>query len=494
MSLDILKLSIPKIVEALRSKKLSSKELTSFYLNRVKKLSKLNSYITIMESEALKKAEALDHKGYGVGDSLLKGIPVSIKDIFMFKGFKTTCASKALSNYVSVYDSTVADRLNSAGAVMLGKNNMDEFAMGSSNEHSYYGPVLNPWDEKKVAGGSSGGSAVAVSAALSQISYGTDTGGSVRLPASYTGICALKPTYGRVSRYGVVAFSSSLDQPGPMARNIEDLAIAYDAVAGRDFKDSTTSQRKPENVYLHLEKNIFGKQDNYQGKSIGIPKDFLKDGVSLDVIKSFDEVCSELKKAGFTFKDIDLPNAKHALDVYYIISTGEASSNLARYDGIRYGHRATDFVDLKSLYKASRSESFGDEVKRRIALGTFVLSAGYYDEYFSKAAKVRSLIRQDFDNAYKNCDMILMPTAPTTAFNIGEKISDPLTMYLSDIFTVPVNLASIPSLAFPCGLTSQGMPVGMQLLGKHFDELSLFEVASVIQHKRPDWFNMVSIK
>ena len=494
MSFDITKSSIPKIAVTLREKKVSSKELTEAYLKRIKTYSRLNSYITVMENEALKQAELFDKQGYKNSDSILKGIPVSLKDIFMLKGFKTTCASKMLSNHVSVYDATVTERLKNNGAVILGKNNMDEFAMGSSNEHSFYGPVLNPWNEKMVSGGSSGGSAVAVSAGLSQISYGTDTGGSVRLPASYTGICALKPTYGRVSRYGVVAFSSSLDQPGPMARNIEDLAIAYDAVAGRDVKDSTTSKTSFESVYAYLEKNIFGKQDAYSGKCIGIPKDLLKEGVSPDVLKSFEETVLELKKAGFTFKDIKLPNAKYALDVYYIINPGEASSNLARYDGIRYGYRASDFDDLKGLYKKSRTEGFGDEVKRRIALGTFVLSAGYYDAYFAKAAKVRRLIRLDFENAYKECDLVLVPTAPTTAFKIGEKTSDPLTMYLSDIFTVPVNLAGIPSLAFPVSVSSDGLPVGMQLLGKHFDEKTLFEVASVMQHKRPDWFNRVSVE
>lgn len=494
MSVNVLSSSILDLNKALAEKRISCRELTEFYIKRAKGHSELNAYISIMEEDALKRAELLDKEGFTKGSSVLRGIPVSLKDIFMMKGHRTTCASRMLSEHVSVYDATVTERLKEKGAVIIGKNNMDEFAMGSSNEHSFYGPVLNPWDRTRVAGGSSGGSAVAVSAGLSQISYGTDTGGSVRLPASYTNICALKPTYGRVSRYGVIAFASSLDQPGPMARNVEDLAVAFDAVAGHDKNDSTTSTKSYESILEHIKNNVKGKEQQYSRKCIGIPSDLLKEGLDKDVLKNFEAVVDVLKNAGFSFKEIKLPHAKYALDVYYIINTGEASSNLARYDGIRYGYRSSESKDLKGLYTSSRSGGFGEEVKRRIVLGTFVLSAGYYDAYFIKAAKVRRLIRQDFENAYKACDVILLPTAPTTAFKIGEKISDPMTMYLSDMYTVPINLASIPSLSFPSGFGPDKMPIGMQILGKHFDERSLFETAWIIQKERPDWFNKVSVE
>jgi len=493
MIVDVLRSSIPDIAKMLRGKKISCRELTNVFLKRIKDSTKLNAFITVMEKESVSRSEAIDKEGIKNSDDILKGVPVSLKDIFLVEGVRNTCASKILENYVAPYDATVTKRLKDRGAVVLGKTNMDEFAMGSSNENSFFGPVLNPWDNKKVAGGSSGGSAVAVSAGLSQISFGTDTGGSVRLPASYNGILALRPTYGRVSRYGMVAFSSSLDQAGPMARNVDDLAIAYDAVSGVDHKDSTTSKKGPSNVYEHLIKNMAGKEKTFS-RCIGIPRHLIEKGVDPEVASSMDEVIAALKKLGFKFKDIELPHAKYALDVYYIISPAEASSNLSRFDGVRYGYRSKGYKDLDGLYKSSRREGFGDEVKRRIMLGTFVLSAGYYDAYFAKAARVRTLIKQDFEKAYEGCDVILLPTAPTTAFKIGEKTDDPLTMYLNDIFTIPANLASLPSLAFPSGQNKAGMPIGMQLTGRHFDEETLFSVAWMLQKERPEWFNRVSVK
>ena len=489
--MNILELSIPKIAQLLREKKISSQEITSFYLERIKKHSKLNAFITVLDNAA-EMAKDVDNSGIKNSDNLLKGIPYSLKDNMLTSGVKTTCASKILENYIASYDSTVAKKLNESGAVLLGKTNLDEFAMGSSTENSHFGVVHNPWNEERVPGGSSGGSAVAVSAGLSQISYGTDTGGSVRLPASFTGILSLKPTYGRVSRYGIIAFASSLDQVGPMARNVEDLAIAFDVVSGTDPMDQTTSTRKKESMYEYLEKEVKGKEKEFAKKKIGIPRDMLKEGVSPSVLKSLEDTIKTLSSLGFKFVDVELPNSKYALDVYYIIATGEASSNLSRYDGIHYGYRTKDYKDLKGLYSLSRGEGFGDEVRRRIMLGTFVLSAGYYDAYFAKAARVRSLIKKDFENAFEKCDMILLPTSPVTAFKIGEKTADPLTMYLSDVFTISMNLAAVPSLAFPSGFDAMGLPIGMQLAGKHFGEKDLFGTACVFQQARPELFNNVA--
>jgi len=491
LSNSFLTASIPALAKLLRDKKISAKELCELYFNRIKKHKELNAYISIFEKESLLQASLLDREGFSEKDPLMKGIPVSLKDLFMLSGTRTTCASKILENYIAPYDATITKRLKEKKAIIVGKNNMDEFAMGSSNEYSYFGPVKNPWDTTRVSGGSSGGSATAVSAGLSQISFGTDTGGSVRLPASYTGILALKPTYGRMSRYGVIAFASSLDQPGPMARNVHDLAIAYDAVAGFDKNDATTSSKKTENVYEYLLQE--NKKDLVK-KTIGIPSSFIKEGVDKDVIKVFEESLALIKKIGFKTVDIELPHTKYALDVYYVISPGEASANLSRYDGIRFGHRNKGFKDLESLYRGSRGEGFGEEVKRRIMLGTFVLSAGYYDAYFAKAAKVRTLIKTDFENAYKKCDAILMPVSPFTAFKLGEKMASPLSMYLSDIFTISVNLAAVPSLAFPAGFSSQNLPIGMQLIGKHFDEKTLFGITRLIEMEKQDCFNRVSVE
>ena len=489
--MEILGLSISELAIALREKKISSQELVSFYIERIKKYKKLNAYITIIE-DAVNKAKEIDKEGIKADDPILKGIPYSLKDNMWVDGIRTTCASKILENYIATYDSTVAKRLKDSGAVLLGKTNLDEFAMGSSNENSHFGPVYNPWNESHVSGGSSGGSAVSVSAGLAQFSYGTDTGGSVRLPASFNGVVSLKPTYGRVSRYGIIAFASSLDQVGPMARNIEDLAIAYDVVSGHDTMDSTTSIKNKESMYEYLIKEIKAKENNFTKKTIGIPKDVLIKGASKDVLNSLHESKKILSSMGFKFVEVDFPNLQYALAVYYIIVTGEASSNLSRYDGVRYGYRVKDYKGLKDLYSSSRGEGFGDEVRRRIMLGTFVLSAGYYDAYFSKAAKVRTLIKQDFEKAFEKCDSILMPVSPSTAFKMGERTKDPLEMYLSDIFTVSANLAAVPSLGFPAGMDAKGLPIGMQLIGKHFDEKTLFATAWMIQEQRSEWFNNIA--
>jgi aspartyl-tRNA(Asn)/glutamyl-tRNA(Gln) amidotransferase subunit A len=489
--MEVFKLSIPKIADKLRKKDISAAELSSLYMERVKKLKGLNAYISVLEEAALNSARKIDEVGIKNSDPLLKGIPVALKDNIMAKGVKNTCGSKMLKDYVAPYSSTVAEKLERAGSILLGKTNMDEFAMGSSNETSYFGPVKNPWSMAHVPGGSSGGSAVAVASAQTQIAYGTDTGGSVRLPASFNACLALKPSYGRISRYGIVAFASSLDQVGPMARNVEDLAIAYDVVSGKDPKDSSNSSARPSGSYEHLTSSVIGKEKNIK-KKIGVPWDIMKEGVNPEVLNAFNNSLQLFKDKGFELVDVKLPNSKYALDVYYIVATAEASSNLARFDGIRYGYRADEYANLDELYSKTRDEGFGEEVKRRIMLGTFVLSAGYYDAYFAKAAKVRNLIRKDFEEAFKCCDIIMLPTSPVTAFKIGEKISDPLTMYLSDVFTISVNLAALPAMSVPAGFDKRGLPIGLQMIGKRFDENSLFETAWLLQEQKPDLFNRIA--
>lgn len=489
--MEVLKLSIPKIADKLRRKEFSVTELSSLYIERIKRLKGLNAYISIFEEAVLSSARKIDESGIKASDHILKGIPVAIKDNIMAKGVKNTCGSRILKDYVAPYSSTVAAKLEKAGAVLLGKTNMDEFAMGSSNETSYFGSVKNPWAMTHVPGGSSGGSAVAVASAQTQIAYGTDTGGSVRLPASFNACLALKPTYGRISRYGVVAFASSLDQVGPMSRNVEDLAIAYDVVSGKDPKDSSNSSVRPSGSYEHIRSFVIGKEKNIK-KKIGVPWDIMKEGVNPEVLEAFNNSIQIFKDKGFELVDVKLPNSKYALDVYYIVATAEASSNLARFDGIRYGYRSNEYSNLDELYSRTRDEGFGEEVKRRIMLGTFVLSAGYYDAYFAKAAKVRSLIRKDFEKAFAVCDLIMLPTSPVTAFRIGEKILDPLTMYLSDVFTVSVNLAALPAMSVPAGFDTKGLPIGLQMIGKQFDENCLFETAWILQEQRPDLFNRIA--
>jgi aspartyl-tRNA(Asn)/glutamyl-tRNA(Gln) amidotransferase subunit A len=405
---------------------------------------------------------------------VLTGVPLAHKDIFCAKGWRTTCGSKMLANFVAPYDAHVVERCDAAGMVTLGKTNMDEFAMGSSNETSFFGPVRNPWDRERVPGGSSGGSAAAVAARLAPAATGTDTGGSIRQPAALTGICGLKPTYGLVSRYGMIAFASSLDQAGPMARTAEDLGLLLNVMAGHDTRDSTSLERPAEDYNRDLAKPL-------KGLRVGLPKEFFAAGMTADVQKTIEAAIAEYRKLGATVVDISLPNMGLSVPVYYVLAPAEASSNLSRFDGVRYGHRAAEYTDLLDMYKRSRGEGFGAEVKRRILIGTYVLSHGYYDAYYIRAQKLRRLIAQDFAAAFKQCDVIMGPTSPTTAFKLGEKSSDPVQMYLSDIYTIAVNLAGLPGMSIPCGFDGSGLPVGLQIIGNYFDEARMLNVAHQYQ-------------
>jgi aspartyl-tRNA(Asn)/glutamyl-tRNA(Gln) amidotransferase subunit A len=464
----------------LAARTFSSVELTRHFLKRISALNqKYNCFITLDEAASLEQAADADRMlAAGTGQALT-GIPIAWKDIFCARGWLTTCGSKMLSNFVSPYDAHVVERFNAAGAVNLGKTNMDEFAMGSSCETSWYGAVRNPWDVTAVPGGSSGGSAAAVAARLAPAATGTDTGGSIRLPAALSGICGLKPTYGVVSRYGMIAYASSLDQGGPMARTAEDLALILNVMAGFDARDSTSLEREREDYTRELGRPL-------KGLKVGLPEEFFAEGASPEVIKAVEAAIAELKKLGCEPVTVRLPNMKLAVPVYYVIAPAEASSNLARYDGVRYGYRAPEYGDLTELYEKTRGQGFGEEVKRRILVGTYVLSHGYYDAYYIQAQKVRRLIAQDFAAAFRQCDVILGPTSPTTAFKLGEKTGDPVLMYLTDIFTVPANLAGLPGLSIPCGFDSKGLPVGLQLVGTYFAEARLLNVAHQYQQVT-DW-------
>ena len=429
------------------------------------------AYLILREEEALRQADRVDQKiskGEEIGD--LAGVPLGLKDILCTKGIRTTCGSKILEGYVPFYDGTVVQRLKERDAVLLGKLNMDEFAMGSSTENSAYQITHNPWDLSRIPGGSSGGSAASVAAHECSAALGTDTGGSIRQPASCCGIVGMKPTYGRVSRYGLVAFASSLDQIGPLTKDVEDCAIMMNAISGYDPNDSTS-------VYLEVPEYKQSLRSDVKGLRIGIPNEYFIEGMDPDVEKAITEAIDHFKRWGAEVHRISLPHTEFAVAVYYIICTAEASSNLARYDGVKYGLRATEFKDLMEMYTHTRAQGFGPEVKRRIILGTYVLSAGYYDAYYRKASQVRTLMKMDFDEAFQNVDAILTPTAPTPAFRIGEKVEDPLQMYLSDVFTIPVNLAGIPAITIPCGFSHEGLPIGLQIMGKHFDEGKLLRIA-----------------
>jgi aspartyl-tRNA(Asn)/glutamyl-tRNA(Gln) amidotransferase subunit A len=406
-------------------------------------------------------------------------VPIAQKDIFCAKGWLTTCGSRMLSNFVSPYDAHVVGQLNAAGAVTIGKTNMDEFAMGSSNETSWYGPVQNPWDVTTVPGGSSGGSAAAVAARLAPAATGTDTGGSIRQPAALTGISGLKPTYGVVSRYGMIAFASSLDQGGPMARTAEDLGLMLNVMAGFDARDSTSLEREPEDYTRDLARPVAGLR-------IGLPKEFFAAGLAPDVAKAVEEAIAQYRKLGCEVVEIALPNMALSVPVYYVLAPAEASSNLARFDGVRYGYRAPEYADLVDMYKKTRAQGFGAEVKRRILIGTYVLSHGYYDAYYIRAQKLRRLIARDFTEAFKKCDVIMGPTSPTTAFRLGEKAGDPVQMYLSDIYTIAVNLAGLPGMSIPCGFDGKGLPVGLQIIGNYFREAQMLNVAHQYQ-LATDW-------
>jgi aspartyl-tRNA(Asn)/glutamyl-tRNA(Gln) amidotransferase subunit A len=472
--------SLLQLGAALRGKKISSVELTQLYLRRIAALnSKLNAYITVNEEMSLSQARAADTQLAQSQTHALTGIPIAQKDIFCASGWRTTCGSKMLSNFISPYDAHVIEQFNRAGAINLGKTNMDEFAMGSSNETSHFGPVKNPWNPNAVPGGSSGGSAAAVSARLCAAATGTDTGGSIRQPAALCGISGLKPTYGVVSRYGMIAFASSLDQAGPMARSAEDLALLLNVMAGFDERDSTSLQREAEDYTRNLNKPLVGLR-------IGLPKEFFAEGLSADVAQAVEASIAEYKKMGASVVDISLPNSRLSIPVYYVLAPAEASSNLSRFDGVRYGYRAPEYTNLADMYEKSRAQGFGEEVKRRIMIGTYVLSHGYYDAYYVQAQKIRRLIAQDFTEAFKQCDIIMGPTTPTSAFNLGEKNDDPVQMYLSDIYTIAVNLAGLPGMSIPAGFGGNGLPVGLHIIGNYFDEARMLNVAHQYQQVT-DW-------
>lgn len=475
--------SLAELVRALREREVSSVELTRTFLDRIERYRGINAFITVTPELALAQADAADARLAAGDGGHLTGIPIAQKDIFCTDGVLTTCGSKMLANFVSPYDATVVERFNAAGAVMLGKTNMDEFAMGSSNETSYFGPVQNPWDTRAVPGGSSGGSAAAVAARLAPAATGTDTGGSIRQPAALTGITGIKPSYGRVSRFGMIAFASSLDQGGPMAQSAEDAAILLGVMAGFDARDST-SVDAPVPDYLRT------LNDEIKGLRIGLPKEYFGPGLSPDVAKAIEAAVAEYKKLGAQIVDVELPNSHLAVPCYYVLAPAEASSNLSRFDGVRYGFRAPEYMDLMDMYKKTRAEGFGAEVKRRIMIGTYALSTGYYDAYYLKAQKLRRLIANDFTRAFERCDVILGPTSPTTAFDAGAKSDDPVAMYLSDIYTISVNLAGLPGMSVPAGFGADGRPVGMQLIGQYFDEARLLNVAHRYQQVT-DWHRRV---
>ena len=475
--------SINELHHGLLNKDFSSVELTEYFLSRIKKLNpSINAFITVDEEKSLGQAKLADEK-ISKGDlNPLTGIPIAQKDIFCAKGWKTTCGSLMLDNFISPYDAFVIEAFNKAGSVNLGKTNMDEFAMGSSNETSYYGPVKNPWNLDYVPGGSSGGSAAAVASRMAPIATGTDTGGSIRQPASLCGLTGLKPTYGLVSRFGMIAFASSLDQAGPMALTAEDCAYMLNVMAGYDDRDSTCIDRPKEDYLADLDRSI-------QGLKIGVPKEFFDEGLDANVQKLVEEALNEYKKLGAELVDISLPNTSLAIPVYYVIAPAEASSNLSRYDGVRYGYRAKEYKDLMDMYFKTREQGFGEEVKRRILIGTYVLSAGYYDAYYLKAQKIRKLISNDFKEAFTKCDVIMGPAAPSVAFKSGDKKEDPLAMYLQDIYTISTNLAGLPGMSLPVGQT-RGLPVGLQIIGNYFKEAQMLNVAHAYQQKT-QWHKMM---
>jgi aspartyl-tRNA(Asn)/glutamyl-tRNA(Gln) amidotransferase subunit A len=472
--------TISELQVALQEKKISSVELTQSFLDRIKKFDKqLNSFITVTEEVALEQAKAADKKIENGEAGPLTGIPIAQKDIFCTKNIKTTCGSKMLDNFIAPYSATVIQKFHRADAVMLGKTNMDEFAMGSSNENSFYGAVKNPWDLERTPGGSSGGSSAAVAARLCVAATGTDTGGSIRQPAALCGITGLKPTYGRVSRYGMIAFASSLDQGGMLTQTAEDAAILMNVMAGHDPKDSTSLAVDVPDYTKSLNNSV-------RGLTLGLPKEYFSEGLDPEIARSIEAAIASYKSMGVNFVEINLPHTELAASAYYVLAPAECSSNLARYDGVRFGYRCENPKDLEDLYKRSRAEGFGTEVKRRIMIGTYVLSSGYYDAYYLKAQKIRRLIQQDFLKAFEKVDAILTPVTPTPAFKIGEKSKDPVAMYLSDIYTIAVNLAGLPGLSLPIGFSQSGLPIGMQLIGKHLDESLLLNIAHQYQ-LNTDW-------
>ena len=473
--------SLREISAGLAARKVSAAELAGLFLDRIERLNPvLNAFVTTDREKTLAMARAADASGaVGAPGAPLAGIPLAHKDIFCTRGWRTTCGSRMLDNFVAPYDAHVVEKLAAAGMVTLGKLNMDEFAMGSSNETSYFGPVRNPWDASRVPGGSSGGSAAAIAARLAPAATGTDTGGSIRQPAALCGLTGLKPTYGVVSRYGMIAFASSLDQGGPMAKSAEDCAMLLNAMAGFDARDSTSLERPAEDYARDLDQPLAGLR-------IGLPREFFGAGMDDDVRAAVEAALAEYRKLGATTVDIDLPNSGLSVPAYYVIAPAEASSNLSRFDGVRYGHRAAEYSDLVEMYERSRAEGFGAEVKRRILIGTYVLSHGYYDAYYLKAQKIRRLIAGDFRDAFAACDVIAGPTSPSVAFPFGAKSDDPVQMYLSDIYTISTNLAGLPGMSIPCGFGQGGMPVGLQLIGPWFGEARMLNVAHKYQ-QATDW-------
>ena len=468
---NIIDLNLNELVEKIKKKEISSSEATKTFIDRSDKSKRLNTYITDNFEKALEKAKNFDNKPDF--SKKLSGIPLAVKDLFCTKGIRTTAGSKILENFIPSYESTVTNNIINEGAIIIGKLNCDEFAMGSSNETSYFGNVQNPISQNLVPGGSSGGSAAALAAKLTPATIGTDTGGSIRQPASFTGTVGLKPTYGSCSRYGIVAFASSLDQAGPMTHNVKDCALLFDVISSYDNKDSTSVDYTRGNYLKNLNENI-------KGKKIGIPKEYRIDNMPKEIEELWEKGISIVKKNGAEIIEISLPNTNYALPAYYIVAPAEASSNLARYDGVKYGFRSKG-DNLIDMYEKTRSEGFGDEVKRRIMIGTYVLSSGYYDAYYLKAQKVRRLIKNDFDEVYKKVDAILTPSTPSSAFKIGEKSNDPVSMYLNDIFTVPVNLAGLPAISIPSGRDKNNLPLGLQLIGKAFDEQNILNIAFSIE-------------
>jgi aspartyl-tRNA(Asn)/glutamyl-tRNA(Gln) amidotransferase subunit A len=471
--------TLKEISAHLAARKISSVELTRLFLERIAAAKRLNAFITVDAEKSLAQARAADARIARGEAAPLTGIPIAHKDLFCAKGWRTTCASKILENFVAPYDAHVIEQFDRAGAVILGKTNMDEFAMGSSNENSHFGPVRNPWDLACVPGGSSGGSAASVAARIAPAATGTDTGGSIRQPASFTGVSGLRPTYGRVSRYGMVAFASSLDQGGALAKTAGDLAMMLDVMAGFDARDSTCMDRPKDDYVGGLAKAV-------KGLRIGLPREYFSKDLARDVGDPVDAAIEECRRLGATTVDVSLPNQHLSVPVYYVLAPAEASSNLARYDGVRYGYRAPEYTDLLDMYRKTRAQGFGAEVKRRILIGTYVLSHGYYDAYYLQAQKIRRLIARDFSEAFKRCDVIMGPVAPCVAYDIGSKTTDCVQMYLEDLYTIPINLAGLPGMSIPCGFGNKGRPVGLQIVGNYFDEARMLSVAHAFQ-QATDW-------
>ena len=476
----MLNLSLKQLAAALRDRTFSSVELTQYFLNRAEALNpKLNAFITLNPVASLALARHADARLASGQSHALTGIPVAHKDIFCTKGWLTTCGSKMLHNFVSPYDAHVIEQFNNAGAVTIGKTNMDEFAMGSSNETSHFGPVKNPWDVTAVPGGSSGGSAASVAARMAPVATGTDTGGSIRQPAALCGVTGLKPTYGICSRFGMIAFASSLDQAGPMARSAEDCAILLNVMAGFDTRDATSLDRPKEDYTRDLSQPLAGLK-------IGLPREYFSAGLSAEVGQAVEAALADYRKLGAITVEISLPKTELSVPVYYVLAPAEASSNLARFDGVRYGYRAPEYDGLTDMYEKTRAQGFGTEVKRRIMIGTYVLSHGYYDAYYLQAQKIRRIIANDFTEAFKHCDVIMGPTSPSVAFDFGAKSGDPVEMYLNDIYTIAVNLAGLPGMSIPCGFSGGGRPVGLQIVGNYFAEAKMLNVAHQYQ-LATDW-------